>query len=67
MPKATLIGYIAGFEIFTKAKHGLALVFSSAHSSLLAAGSGVLPGEVVLTAVRGQHLGVEGRRRSEQD
>lgn len=34
--------------------------FCSANSPLPAAGGGVLPGEVVLSALRGQHLGAEG-------
>ena len=51
MPKAILIGCLTAFVHIIKAKLGLALVFSSANSSLPAAGSGVLLGEVVLSAL----------------
>lgn len=56
------MGFLAAFVNIIKAVLGLALVFSSTHFALPAAGGGVLPREVVLSAVRGQHLGTEGRR-----
>lgn len=59
------MGFLAAFVNIVKTELGLALVFCSPHSSLTAAGGGVLPGEVVLSALRGQHLGAEGRRGSE--
>lgn len=61
------MGCLTAFENATKAKLSLALVISSAHCPLSAAGSGVLPGEVVFSALWRQHVGAEGRRRSEQD
>lgn len=54
------MGFLAAFVNITKTEFGLALVFCSANSPLPAAGGGVLPGEVVLSALRGQHLGAEG-------
>lgn len=54
------MGFLAAFVNITKTELGLALVFCSANSPLPAAGGGVLPGEVVLSALRGQHLGAEG-------
>lgn len=50
-PKAILIGSLAAFVNIIKAELGLALVFFSANSFLPAAGGGVLPGEVVLSAL----------------
>lgn len=50
MPKAILIGSLAAFINIIKAEHGLVLVFFSANS-FSAAGGGVLPGEVVLSAL----------------
>lgn len=67
MPKAILMGFLAAFVNIVKAKLGLTLVFFSANPPLLVTGSGVLPGEVVLSALWRQHLGAEGRCRSEQD
>lgn len=45
------MGYLSVFDDSIKAKPGFALVFSSSNSPLPAAGSGVLPGKVVLSAV----------------
>lgn len=61
------MGCLTAFETVTKATLSLALVISRAHCPLPAAGSGVLPGEVVFSALRGQHVGAQGRCRSEQD
>lgn len=61
------MGFLSGFVDINKAELGLYVVFSSINSSLPCTGGGVLPGKMVFSAVRGQHLGVKGRRRSEQD
>lgn len=45
------MGFLAAFVNIVKAEPGLALVFSSANFTLPAAGGGVLPGEVVLSAL----------------
>lgn len=47
------MGFLAAFVNIIKAEPGLALVFFSVNSSLPPAGGGVLPGEVVLAALRG--------------
>lgn len=66
VPKAILMGSLAAFVGVIKKKKktllGLARVFFRSADSPVraAAGGGVLPGEVVLAAVRGQHLGAEG-------
>lgn len=44
------MGFLAAFVNIVKAKLGLTLVFFSANP-LLVTGSGVLPGEVVLSAL----------------
>lgn len=51
VPKAVLMGFLSAFVNIIKAELGLALVFFSAYFTLLAAGGGVLPGEVVLSAL----------------
>lgn len=45
------MGLLAASVNIIKAELGLTLVFCSANSSLSAAGGGVLPGEVVLSAL----------------
>lgn len=45
------MGFLTAFVSIIKAKLGLSLVFFSANSPLPAAGSGVLPGEVVFSAL----------------
>lgn len=45
------MGFLAAFVNIIKAELDLALVFSSINSSLPPAGGGVLPGEVVLSAL----------------
>lgn len=45
------MGFLAAFVNIIKAELGLTLVFSSANFTLPAAGGGVLPGEVVLSAL----------------
>lgn len=47
------MGSLSAFVNIIKAELGLALVFCSANIPLPAAGGGVLPGEVVLSAIRG--------------
>lgn len=60
VPKAILIGLLAAFVNIIKTELGLALVFYSVNSPLSVAGGGLLPGEVVFLAIRGQHLGAKG-------
>lgn len=60
MPKAVLIGLLAAFVNIIKTEFGLALIFYTDKSPLPVAGGGLLPGEVVFLAIRGQHLGAKG-------
>lgn len=58
--KAILIGLLAAFVNIIKTEFGLALlIFSIDNSPLPFAGGGLLPGEVVFFAIRGQHLGAK--------
>lgn len=54
------MGLLTAFVNIMKKELGLALVFYSVNSPLPVAGGGLLPGEVVFLAVRGQHLGAKG-------
>lgn len=64
VPKTIIVYFLAAFINNIKRAWPCCTLFSSS-CILPVTGGGVLPSEVVLSALRGQHLGAEGRCRSE--